>query len=112
MDFNIYIKHIITTMKHIKKFETFDFSQTIPVTTKNFLTNYYSCDECNGLWKELNKESHQCKLCGSNEIEELEEDEWYEISKSRGEDMSVERSEDQEGVNLYDLKKDDDNYVN
>ena len=99
-------------MKHIKKFETFDFSQTIPVTTKNFLTNYYSCDECDSLWKELNKESEECKFCGSNEIEELSEGEWYEVSKSKGEDMSSDKSEDQEGISLYDLKKNDDEYVN
>jgi hypothetical protein len=70
-------------MKYIKKFETFDFSQTIPVTTKNFLTNYYSCDECNSLWKEYNKHSNICKFCTSFEIEELPKDEWYEVAKAR-----------------------------
>ena len=40
------------------------------------------------------------------EVEELDEDEWYEISKNRGEDMSAEREKDKEGVSLYDLKKD------
>ena len=28
-------------MKFIKKFETFDFNQTIPATSKNVLTNYH-----------------------------------------------------------------------
>lgn len=81
-------------MKHIKKFETFDFSQTIPVTTKNFLTNYYSCDECNALWREYNKQSDRCKFCTSDEIEELPEDEWFEIAKTRLEPDEIEDLED------------------
>ena len=40
-------------MKWIKTFETFDFSQTLPVVSKSDLTLYYHCDECNALWKEL-----------------------------------------------------------
>jgi len=99
-------------MKHLKKFETFDFSQTIPVTTKNFLTNYYSCDECDGLWREINKECNVCKFCESNEIEELPEDEWYEIYKLRGDMRENDRKEDQEAISLFDLKKDNNNDVN
>ena len=96
-------------MKHLKKFETFDFSQTVPVTTKNFLTSYYSCDECDNIWKEFNKESKSCK-CGSTEIEELPEDEWYEIAEVRG--INIEdRKEDQEAISLIDLKKDNNQDV-
>jgi hypothetical protein len=97
-------------MKHLKKFETFDFSQTVPVTTKNFLTNYYSCDECDNLWKEFNKESKSCK-CGSTEIEELPEDEWCEIAEVRGINTE-DRKDDQEAISLFDLKKDNNNDVN
>ena len=43
-------------MKFIKTFETFDFSQTLPVVSKSDLTSFYHCDGCNALWKELNKE--------------------------------------------------------
>lgn len=75
-------------MRHIKKFERFDFSQTIPATTKNFLTNYYSCDGCDGIWKEYNKQYNKCKFCDSDKIKELPEDEWYEISKLRNPDES------------------------
>lgn len=98
-------------MKHLKKFEDLDFSQTLPITTKNFLTNYYSCDECDSLWKEFNKESKACKSCGSDEIEDLPEDEWYEIAKSRMTpqefvDFSKSKSEDEStGVDLLNLKK-------
>ena len=107
--FNIQKKNNYKQMKHIKKFETFDFSQTVPVTTKNFLTNYYSCDECDNLWKEFNKESKSCK-CGSTEIEELPEDEWYEIAEIRG--INIEdRKEDQETISLLDLKKDNNQDV-
>ena len=69
-------------MKHLKKFETFDFSQTVPVTTKNFLTSYYSCDECDNIWTE-NNEVDCCKFCDSDEIEELHEEEWKELSKNQ-----------------------------
>ena len=97
-------------MKHLRKFETFDFSQTIPVTTKNSLTNYYSCDECDNLWKEFNKESKSCK-CGSTEIEELPEDEWYELSEVRGINKEDEKMKDKEAVSLLNLKKDNNQDV-
>lgn len=96
-------------MKHLKKFEIFDFTQTIPVTTKEFLNNYYSCDECDYLWKESNKESKSCK-CGSTEIEELPKDEWYEIAKARG--IDVDGNSDEDAVNLLNLKKDKNQDVN
>ncbi len=70
-------------MKYIQEFEGFDFSQTLPVTTKNILTNFYSCDECDSIWREFNESSNSCKHCGSNEVEDLDEDEWYEIAKTR-----------------------------
>lgn len=96
-------------MKHIKNFESFDFNQTLPVTTKNFLTNFYSCDECDAIWKELNKESHKCKFCNSTEIENLSEDEFYDIQKSRLEEDEIEdmeserRNDSEELVNLFSL---------
>jgi hypothetical protein len=104
-------------MKFIKKFEAFDFSKTIAATSKNFLTNYYSCDECNALWKELNETCDKCKFCDSDEIEDISDDEYYELQKSRLdedeiEDMESERNKDsEEFVNLYNLKK-SGNYVN
>jgi len=97
-------------MKHIRTFETFDFNQTIPVTSKNVLTNYYSCDECNALWKELNETCDKCKFCDSDEIEDLSEDEYYDLQKSRLdedeiEDMESERSkESDEFIDLYNLR--------
>jgi hypothetical protein len=91
-------------MHHIKKFETFDFSQTLPITTKNFLTNYYSCDECDGLWKSFNKVDNKCKFCESEEIEELSEGDWNEIVNQRM-GREVEESDDEEIVDLMTLKK-------
>jgi hypothetical protein len=97
-------------MKHIRKFEAFDFDQTIHVTSKNVLTNYYSCDECDALWKELNETCDNCKFCDSDEIEDLSEDEFYDLQRSRLdedeiEDMESERSKNsEEFVNLYNLK--------
>jgi hypothetical protein len=97
-------------MKYIKKFETFDFSQTIHATSKNELTNYYSCDDCNALWESFNETCDKCKFCNSDEIEDLSEDEFYHLQKSRLdedeiEDMESQRSKNsQEFVNLYNLK--------
>jgi hypothetical protein len=42
-------------MKHVKKFENFDFSKTISTTSKDTLTNFYSCEECDALWKSFNE---------------------------------------------------------
>ncbi len=90
-------------MKHIKKFETFDFTQTLPVTTKNFLTNFYSCDECNAIWKEFNKESSKCKFCSSDEIENLSEDEYYDLQKSRLDEDEIEDMESERNRGSEDL---------
>lgn len=97
-------------MNYIKRFENMDFSQTLPVTTKNFLTNFYSCDECNALWKEFNNTADKCKFCDSDEIEELQEDEWYEIAKTRSDENNIEdlesekSSESEQVVDLFDPK--------
>lgn len=92
----------IQDMKHIKQFEFFDFNQTLPITTKNHLTNFYSCDECDHLWQEYNKKNcNNCPECDSNEIEELPEDEWYEVAKSK--------SDDSDKKSLTTLQKTDSN---
>lgn len=96
-------------MKHLKKYESFDFEQTIPVTTKNFLTNFYSCDDCDKVWKEFNNTAERCRFCNSDEIEELHEEEWKQVANSR---MSPEEfaelskeDENDELVDLVSLKK-------
>jgi hypothetical protein len=98
-------------MKWIKTFETFDFSQTIPVASKSALTNFYHCDGCDALWKELNKEVDNCKFCHSDTIEELSEDEWYNtvgdrLDEDELEDLESERkSEEEDFIDLYKLNK-------
>lgn len=77
-------------MKKIKNFESFDFNQTIPTTSKDHLTNFYSCDDCNALWKEFNKKSESCKFCESQSIEEISPDEYYELVKMRLDDDEIE----------------------
>ena len=77
-------------MNYIRTYEDFDFSQTIPTTSKNVLTNYYSCDECNALWKEFNKSVEKCKFCNCSEIEDLSEDEYYYLQKSRLDGSEIE----------------------
>ncbi len=81
-------------MQYIKKFEDLDFSQTLPVTSVNVLTNYYHCDSCNALWKELNKQCNRCKFCNGSDVEELSEDEWYESVKGRLDDEDGDIDED------------------
>lgn len=93
-------------MNYIKKFETFDFNQTIPTTSKNVLTSYYSCDDCDNIWKEFNNTVDSCKFCNSKEIEELPEDEWYEIAKSSlnsDEISNLESERDSESGEFVDL---------
>ena len=96
-------------MRNIKTFETFDFSSTLPISSIDNLTNYYSCDDCDRIWREVNKTSDICKFCQSDEIEELSEDEWYEVVKSRSEEDELEWDEEREErskgfVDLLNLK--------
>lgn len=77
-------------MKLIKTFDSFDFNQTIPATSKDQLTMFYSCDDCNALWKSFNKKCDTCKFCGSSEVEEVSPDEYYELVKLRLDDDEVE----------------------
>lgn len=77
-------------MKKIKNFESFDFNQTIPTTSKDNLTLFYSCDECNALWKNFNEQSDNCKFCESSEIEEIDPDEYYELVKLRLDEDEIE----------------------
>lgn len=93
-------------MNYIKKFETFDFNQTIPTTSKNVLTSYYSCDDCDNIWKEFNNTVDSCKFCNSKEIEELPENEWYEVAKSSlnsDEIYNLESERDKESGEFVDL---------
>jgi hypothetical protein len=98
-------------MKWIKTFETFDFSQTLPVASKADLTNYYHCDDCDALWRVLNQEVDSCKFCNSNSIEELSKDEWYETVGNRLDEDEVEdlesgrEKEEEDFIDLYKLKR-------
>lgn len=96
-------------MKHIKKYEGFDFSQTLPIAPLDAVTEYYCCDECNALWKEVNEApAKRCKYCGSDEIEDLSRDEWYEVVKTRLDedeiaDLEAEKKKEEES--FLDLTK-------
>lgn len=102
-------------MKWIKKFETFDFSQTLPVASVADLSMYYHCDDCNALWKSLNTEMSNCKFCNSSAIEELSKNEWYEavgdrLDDEEVEDMESERAKEEDDfLDLYKLNKRDVN---
>jgi hypothetical protein len=102
-------------MKYIKTYETFDFSQSLPVVSKSDLTLYYHCDNCNALWKEINKEIDSCKFCNSDEIEELSKSEWIEavgdrLEEDEKEDFYSELDKDENTfLDLYNLNKEDVN---
>ena len=102
-------------MRYIKTYETFDFSQTLPVVSKADLTLYYHCDDCNALFRQLNQESEVCRFCNSDEIEELSKDEWYEavgdrLDDDEIEDLSSEREKDEDTfIDLYKIKRGDVN---
>ena len=70
-------------MKHLKKFESFDLTQSEDnLQNTNSISTHYSCDECDNIWKS-DEECDCCKYCDSNEIEELHEEEWNELNKMR-----------------------------
>ena len=105
-------------MKHIKKFEGFDFSQTLPIAPVDAVTEYYSCDDCDGLWREVNEpHAERCKYCGSNEVEDLSRDEWYEAVKSRLDEDEIEdlesekKKEEETFIDLFSAKN-NKNYGN
>lgn len=105
-------------MNNIKTYETFDFNKSLPITSKDVLTNYYYCDDCEGLWKEVNHQDTKCKFCHSEPIEELNVDEWYSMVEDRLEDDEIEElrkereKEEGEFINLFSLRKDKKRYVN
>lgn len=72
---------ILSFDKFVNEEVGFNTNQEIPDNTH--LNNYYSCDECDGLWKVYNKEEEECKFCGSHEIEDMSEGDWSEVSKER-----------------------------
>lgn len=95
-------------MKLIKTFDSFDFNQTIPTTSKDQLTMFYSCDDCDSLWKSFNKEYDSCKFCESSDIEEISPNEYYELSKIKLDEDGVrdlERERENDSNTFVDLTK-------
>jgi len=74
-------------MKHIKKFETFDFSKTQTLES-NALNCFYSCEECDSLWESSDIDIKSCRFCDSDEVEELESSEYFELKKNNREDVN------------------------
>ncbi len=96
-------------MKIIKMFEEFDFSKKnspIPIVSQNDLTMFYSCDDCNALWKSFNENLSGCNFCKSSKIEELSESEYYSMVEDGLEEGEIEVLRDErkkESENLLDM---------
>lgn len=86
-------------MKNIKTFESFfgadigkpafDFNQTLPIVSRNDVTNTWLCSDCDLIWENFNKmDPEKCLECGSSNIEEIE-------NEDMGDGL----------INLYDLKR-------
>jgi len=91
-----------------------DFSA--PMATKSSLSQYYSCQDCNKMWQEVNKEfSYECNACGSENIINMDEDDYMaQIEKRHGKERVEELEQQQEPDTVYHLAniQTRDQYVN
>jgi hypothetical protein len=75
--------------KRIKKFEEFvnedmwNQDMFFPMTTKSSLAMYYKCLNCGIPYISINKELHFCEECKSSKLQEIGEDEFYKILKTK-----------------------------
>lgn len=104
-------------MKYIKTFESFDFNQTLPITSEDELSNFYSCDDCDFLWRSFNTKESKCVECKSPNIEELSLEEWVEMVKpklsdsDKGELDNIIDKSSKKYIDLFDIKNKKE-YVN
>lgn len=64
----------------------------MPVTSKNYLNNYYNCPDCNALYKLFNERTERCKYCGSDKIKLISEDQYYNEVVKKLEPDEIENS--------------------
>lgn len=102
-------------MRYIKTFETYDPSLSFPMTTKEFLTSFYKCSDCHSVAKSFNQKNINCRYCGSRDTKISDREQYYDFIKRNVEDPEElndiiynQEREDQELVNLSDLKDEDD----
>lgn len=101
-------------MQYIKRFNELNINNNeikkdlgyppLLTTSANMLTDYYSCDECDALWRSFNSPNTTCPYCGSIEIEDISENEWYELVKKRLDDDEIENLE-------FDRKRQSETFV-
>ncbi len=72
-------------MKNLKNFKTFEAEQigTFLATSKEDLTNYYKCNQCNALFKSFNSQSDTCPYCNSNDIVQISDFEYMTSVKDK-----------------------------
>jgi hypothetical protein len=76
-------------MKDYKKFINEDKSNygnyNFPLTTINSLMNYYTCSNCNAMYKEFNEPvKDKCRYCDEETITSIDSDDWYDELINRG----------------------------
>lgn len=72
-------------MKYIKTFENWA-GPTLPTTSLDVLYNYILCKDCNALYRIYKPKSTNCKYCGSKNISDISEDDYYNELKLRIDD--------------------------
>jgi hypothetical protein len=68
-------------MKHLKSYNLFE-SITLPTTSKDDLTNYYTCYKCKSIFNTFNKEANICPYCGQNDPVSISDFEYMAIAKN------------------------------
>lgn len=77
-------------MKHIRKFEELNFSQTTSLTSVSDLTNYYRCEGCDRLFRKFNERLERCTFCSSEELEKMDVDSWFDLVEKRLDEDEIE----------------------
>lgn len=73
----------------LKKFKEFvnedmwDQNGYFPMTSKSALALYYFCENCKNPILSINKKLNNCLLCDSNNITEIDEQDFYSILKTK-----------------------------
>ena len=69
-------------MRHLKTFEAWG-GYPLPITSLDVELEYKKCKDCNALYPVYKPKSINCKFCGSKDLLNLSEDEYYNELENR-----------------------------